>query len=422
MSTDFTRRVAVVTGAGNGLGAAYARTLAALGAAVVVNDLGSRVDGTPDGSNPAEMVAAEIRAAGGRAVANSDSVATPEGGKAITDTALREFGRLDIVIHNAGNRRNTPLEDITPEDFDATLSVHLKGALYVAQPAFTAMKEQGYGRLLFTGSSAGLFGNAGQVSYAAAKAGVLGLSHSLAIEGAPHGIQANVLLPMAGTPRAMAGMSAQAMSAIGGQRSSGAPDTDMVSALVAHLVSEECGLTHEILASAGGRYYSAFIGTTVGWRRVGDTVPTPDDIAVHLEDIRSRDGYQVPSSLGDDVQTSLGAGQESRPLRTPAEAAQAYFRAVLSKDADALHALFAPEADFDVPGTRLTGNEAIRDFYRDLFAKSTPQPSPSPPVVCGDRVAVQIALHRDGRDYRMADFFTVTPEGRIARMVAYQAG
>ncbi|WP_372349820.1 SDR family NAD(P)-dependent oxidoreductase [Streptomyces sp. KL116D] len=421
MGVDFTGRVAVITGAGNGLGAAYAKKLAALGAAVVVNDLGSRVDGTADGSNPAENVAADIRVAGGRAVANNDSVATPDGGKAIIDTAVKEFGRLDIVIHNAGNRRNKPIEEITPEDLDSVLAVHLKGAMYVAQPAFGVMKEQGYGRLLFTGSSAGLFGNAGQLTYAAAKAGVLGLSHSLAIEGAAHGIKANVLLPMAGTPRALSGMSAQATAAIGGEQTSSNSDTDLVGSLVVYLVSEECALSHEIMASAGGRYYSAFIGTTEGWRRAGDAVPSPDDVAAHLDIIRSRDGYQVPSSLGDDVAASMGGGVAPQSTRTPVEAAAGYFKAVLSQDVDALHSLFTPDAVIDVPGSKVTGNDAIADFYREVFAQSTPQPTPGPLLAQGNRVSVQIALHRGGKDYRMADFFTVTPEGRISEMVAYQA-
>jgi NAD(P)-dependent dehydrogenase (short-subunit alcohol dehydrogenase family)/ketosteroid isomerase-like protein len=417
VAIDFTGRVAVITGAGNGLGAEYARTLARLGAAVIVNDIGSSLDGTPDGTSPAEKVVAEITAAGGKAIANADSVATPEGGRAIVDAAMKEFGRLDIVINNAGNRRNAALDEVTPEDFEAILAVHLKGALYVSQPAFAVMKEQGYGRLLFTGSSAGLFGNAGQASYAAAKAGVFGLAQAMAIEGEPHGILANVLLPMAGTPRATAGMTAQATAAAGVEAKGTADDTKLVSALVAYLVSEDCMLTHQAFASGSGRYYQAFVGTTEGWRRPGDSVPGPDDIAEHIEAIRSRVDYQVPDSMGADIAATM----RPRTTRTPREAAAAYFDAVRRKDADALQELFSDDAEFDVPGTTLRGNKEIGEFYRNTFTRSTPQPTPGPLVADGDRVSVQIALHLDGADHRFADFFTVTTEGRIARMVAYQA-
>ncbi|MEW2118929.1 SDR family NAD(P)-dependent oxidoreductase [Streptomyces sp. NPDC005474] len=423
MGIDFTGRVAVITGAGNGLGAEYARTLARLGAAVVVNDIGSSLDGAPDGTRPADQVVEQITAAGGRAIANADSVADPDGGRAIVEAAVKEFGRLDIVVNNAGNRRNSPIDEVTPQDFEAIMAVHLKGALHVSQPAFAVMKEQGYGRLLFTSSAAGLFGNAGQASYAAAKAGVFGLAQALAIEGKPHEILANVLLPMAGTPRATAGMTAQANATAGIQPGSRPDnDTELVSALVAYLVSQECTLTHEVFASAGGRYYSAFVGTTPGWRHAGDTVPTADEIGAHLEQIRSRSGYYVPDSLGADIAVTMSAALgATQPTRSPAEAARRYFDAVLRKDADALQALFAEDAEFDVPGTTLTGNTAIAAFYRELFTTSSPEPSPGPLLVDGDRVAVQIALHNQGQDFRMADFFTVTSEGRIARMVAYQA-
>lgn len=424
MGIDFTGRVAVITGAGNGLGAEYARTLARLGAAVVVNDIGSSLDGTPDGTSPADQVVEQITAAGGRAIANTDSVADPDGGRAIVDAAVKEFGRLDIVVNNAGNRRNAPIEEVTPQDLEAILAVHLKGALYVSQPAFAVMKEQGYGRLLFTSSSVGLFGNAGQASYAAAKGGVFGLAQSLAIEGKPHGILANVLLPMAGTPRANAGMTAQLTAAAGMQPGATADsETELVSALVAYLVSQENTLTHEVFASAGSRYYSAFVGTTPGWRHTGDATPTADEIGAHLEQIRSRSGYYVPDSLGADIALSmpaiLGASQ---PARSPAEAVRGYFDAVLGKDADALEALFAEDAELDVIVAKRTGNTAIAAFYREMFTTGAPQPEPGPLLVDGDRVAVEMAVRYQGKDLRIADFFTVTDEGRIARLVAYQAG
>ncbi|HEY8987255.1 MAG TPA: nuclear transport factor 2 family protein, partial [Streptomyces sp.] len=172
---------------------------------------------------------------------------------------------------------------------------------------------------------------------------------------------------------------------------------------------------HEVLASAGGRYYSAFIGTTDGWRHPAGTVPTPDEVAAHLDAVRSRDGYRVPLSLGDDVKAGLD------PSHAPEQAAQGYFDAVLRKDAEALRALFTEDAELDVPGARRTGNEAISEFYRGVFAAGTPTPSPGPFMVRGDCVAVQIALRHEGQDRRMADFFTVTADGRISRLLAYQA-
>ena len=420
MSVNFTGRVAVVTGAGNGLGASYARRLAHLGAAVVVNDLGSSVDGAPDGTRPADLIVEEIVAAGGRAVANNDNVASPEGGRAIVDTAVQAFGRLDIVVNNAGNRRNAPLLEITPEDFEAVLAVHLKGALYVSQPAFEVMKDQGYGRLLFTGSSAGMFGNAGQATYAAAKAGVFGLSQAVAIEGEPYGVTANVLLPMASTQRALAGTTEQAFDAMQVDPDRHTLDPDQVSSLVAYLVSEECKLTHQVFGSAAGRCYSAFVATTAGWRHTGPGIATADAVAANVDMILDRTGYQVPDSLRADISDSM---QPPTPAERvdPRNVVGAYFAAVLNKDTAALRQLFTQSAHFDVPGTTLSGNDAVAKFYAAVFENSTPRPSPGPLIVRDNTVAVQIALHHQGRDARIADFFEITDDGRIGRLTAYQA-
>jgi NAD(P)-dependent dehydrogenase (short-subunit alcohol dehydrogenase family) len=195
----FDGRVAIVTGAGGGLGRTYALELARRGARVVVNDKGGAADGTGSGSSMADAVVKEIREAGGSAVASYDSVSTPEGGSAIVKTAVDAFGRVDVVINNAGILRDKTFAKLEPENLEVVLDVHLKGAFFVSQPAFRLMKEQGYGRFLFTASNAGIFGNFGQTNYGAAKMGLVGLSNVLALEGAKNGITSNVLAPMART-------------------------------------------------------------------------------------------------------------------------------------------------------------------------------------------------------------------------------
>src|ERR671922_815547 len=191
----FDDRVAIITGAGGGLGKAHAKLLASRGAAVVVNDLGGNPDGTGSGHSMAEITVKEIEQDGGRAIPNFDSVTTPEGGEAIVRAALDAFGRVDIVINNAGILRDKSFAKLAPEDLDAVLDVHLRGAFFVTQPAFRAMKEQQYGRIVVTASSAGIFGNFGQANYGAAKMGLVGLAHVLAQEGERYNIKANAIAP-----------------------------------------------------------------------------------------------------------------------------------------------------------------------------------------------------------------------------------
>src|SRR5580698_6879833 len=185
----FDGRVAVVTGAGGGLGRTYALEIARRGGKVVVNDLGGSVDGQGGDDAAAQKVVDEIKAAGGEAVPSYASVSTPEGGESIVKTAVDSFGKVDVVINNAGILRDKSFAKLTWEDLDAVLDVHLKGAFYVSQPAFKIMKDNGYGRFVFTSSNAGVFGNFGQANYAAAKMGLVGLSNVLAIEGAKAGIK-----------------------------------------------------------------------------------------------------------------------------------------------------------------------------------------------------------------------------------------
>jgi NAD(P)-dependent dehydrogenase (short-subunit alcohol dehydrogenase family)/putative sterol carrier protein/acyl dehydratase len=195
----FDDRVAIVTGAGAGLGRAYAIELARRGAKVVVNDLGGARDGTGSGSEAADKVVEEIKALGGEAVANYNSVATAEGGQAIVDTAINAFGRIDILINNAGILRDKTLVKMEPEQWDAVMDVHLKGAYNVTRPAFVKMRDNRYGRIIMTTSSAGLFGNFGQTNYSSAKMGLIGLMNTVKLEGEKHNIKVNTIAPVAAT-------------------------------------------------------------------------------------------------------------------------------------------------------------------------------------------------------------------------------
>jgi NAD(P)-dependent dehydrogenase (short-subunit alcohol dehydrogenase family) len=287
----FNDRVAIVTGAGGGLGRTYALDLGARGARVVVNDLGGKPDGTGAGHNMADTVVDEIRKAGGEAVANYDSVSTPEGGEAIVKAALDEFGRVDVVINNAGILRDKTFAKLPPEDLEIVIDVHLKGAFFVSQPAFRAMKDQGYGRFVFTASAAGVFGNFGQTNYGAAKMGLVGLSNVLALEGLKYNIRSNVVAPIARTrlTEQLLGPLAETL------------DPELVTPLVVYLVSEGCELTHEVYSVGGGRFARAFVGITPGWFSGRGNTPTAEDVQAHIEQIRSTDGFEIPLSATDEL-------------------------------------------------------------------------------------------------------------------------
>ncbi|MFF5362742.1 SDR family NAD(P)-dependent oxidoreductase [Streptomyces scabiei] len=305
---SFEGRVAIVTGAGGGLGRAHALDLAARGAKIVVNDLGGTIAGTGGGTTMADLVVKEITDAGGRAVANYDSVATPEGGKAIVQTALDTFGTVDILINNAGNIRNAPFTDLTPEAIEALLAVHVKGAFYVTQPAFAIMRDKGYGRIVFTASGAGVFGNAEQANYAAAKGAVLGLANVVALEGAPHGIKVNTILPAADS-RMIADMNLATLAGI--PTTPAHMEPEMVTAMVSYLASEENPYTHEVFSIARGRYTRVFVGVGEGHHVAADQpVATAEDIRGHIDTIRDRAVYHVPGSLVEAL--SLIAGPDAR--------------------------------------------------------------------------------------------------------------
>ncbi|HKA16021.1 MAG TPA: SDR family NAD(P)-dependent oxidoreductase, partial [Myxococcota bacterium] len=233
----FDGRAAVITGAGGGLGKTYALELARRGASVVVNDLGGSSDGRGGSSSMADATVKEITEAGGKAVANYDSVATPEGGKAIVQTALDNFGKVDIVVNNAGILRDKSFLKLEPQDLQAILDVHLKGAFFVTQPAFASMKEHGYGRIVMASSGAGIFGNFGQTNYGAAKMGLVGLMNVLSVEGAKYNIKVNTIAPIATT---------RLTESLFGGDFAKALDPAFVTPLVVYLCSEKCELTHEI--------------------------------------------------------------------------------------------------------------------------------------------------------------------------------
>ena len=288
---SFEGRVAVVTGAGGGLGKTYALQMASRGASLVVNDLGGAADGTGGGSSMADQVVEEISAAGGKAVPNYDSVATPEGGRAIVQTALDNFGKVDILVNNAGILRDKSFLKLEPENLAAVLDVHLKGAFFVSQPAFASMKENGYGRIVMASSGAGIFGNFGQANYGAAKMGLVGLMNVLAVEGAKYDIKVNTIAPIAKTR-----LTEQLLGGL-----ADALDPNFVTPLVTYLCSEKCELTHEIFDVGGGRYARIFLGMATGWVAPKASIPSPDDIFDNIDRIRDLEGYSVPTSIADET-------------------------------------------------------------------------------------------------------------------------
>jgi NAD(P)-dependent dehydrogenase (short-subunit alcohol dehydrogenase family) len=297
----FDGRVAVITGAGGGLGKTYALELGKRGCQVVVNDLGGAADGTGGGSSMADATVKEITEAGGTAVANYDSVSTPEGGEAIIKTATDNFGKVDIVINNAGILRDKTFAKLEPKDLEAVIDVHLKGAFFVSQPAFRVMKENNYGRFVFTASGAGIFGNFGQTNYGAAKMGLVGLSNVLAVEGAKNNIKSNVIAPIARTrlTENLLGPLAESL------------DPDCVTGLVTYLSSETCETTHEIYDVGGGRYARIFVGMTPGWVKGKGGKATAEEIRDNWDAIRNQDGYTVPDSIAGEMQAVMQAFQKA---------------------------------------------------------------------------------------------------------------
>jgi NAD(P)-dependent dehydrogenase (short-subunit alcohol dehydrogenase family) len=292
----FDGRVAVVTGGGRGLGRSYALLLAAQGANIVVNDPGGNLSGGGADTTPAGDVVREIVAAGGEAVASTDSVATPAGGTAIIEAALDRFGRIDILIHNAGNVRRAPLREMSYDDFEAVVDVHLRGAFHVVRPAFPVMCDAGYGRIVLTSSIGGLYGNLGVANYAVAKAGVIGLSNVAAMEGIDHGVKSNVIVPAAVT-RMAEGIDTSAYPPMG---------PELVAPVVGWLAHETCSITGEILVALAGRVATAMVAETPGVYRPSWSIA---DVGANMTAIR--DDTQplvfpvVPDGHGDHIRYSF---------------------------------------------------------------------------------------------------------------------
>jgi NAD(P)-dependent dehydrogenase (short-subunit alcohol dehydrogenase family) len=303
----FDGQVAVITGAGGGLGRHYALLLASRGARVVVNDTGGSVTGDGADSHTAESAAREVRSQGGEAVADSRSVTSPQGGAAIIDTALNAWGRVDILINNAGIVRDAPFEDMTADRLEPLLDVHLKGAVYVTRPAWKVMREQRYGRILNTCSAAGILGAERMSNYGAAKTGLIGLTRVLAAEGAEHGIKVNAVAPIAYTRMLTHSLdgalrpndpAAQAvLDDLAGQYLQKL-DPSLVAPVAAFLTHRDCPVSGEIYTVGAGHVARFFIGRTKGFYHPSLSV---EDVRDHLDEIRDETGYTVPAGPADEM-------------------------------------------------------------------------------------------------------------------------
>ena len=294
---SFDDRVAVITGGGRGLGREYALLLASRGARIVVNDPGGSLTGDGADEGPAHNVVREIIAAGGQAVASTDSVATAEGGGAIIDTAIEHFGRIDILIHNAGIVRRGSLKELSYQDFESVLDVHLRGAFHVVRPAFPLMCAAGYGRIVLTSSIGGLYGNHGVANYAAAKAGIIGLTNVVALEGAAEGVTCNAIVPGAVT-RMAEGLDTSAYPPMG---------SDLVAPAVGWLAHESCSVSGELFVAIAGRVARAFIAETPGVYQPSWSI---EDIAANIDAIRDDTAplvfAPVPDGHTDHIRYSFG--------------------------------------------------------------------------------------------------------------------
>jgi NAD(P)-dependent dehydrogenase (short-subunit alcohol dehydrogenase family) len=293
----FDGRVAVISGAGRGLGREYALLLASRGAKVVVNDVGGSLSGDGADAGPAESVVAEIRAAGGEALACTDTVATAEGGQAVIAAAMDGFGAVDILIHNAGTVRRGSLREMTYDDFNAVLDVHLRGAFHLVRPAFPLMCDRGYGRVVLTSSIGGLYGNHGVANYAVAKAGMIGLSNVVAIEGEEHGVKSNVIVPSAVT-RMAEGIDTSAYPPMG---------PELVAPAVCWLAHESCSVSGEMMIAIAGRVAAAVVAETPGVYLPSWTI---EDVGLHLDAIRDDSAPLVfpvvPGGHADHIRYSFG--------------------------------------------------------------------------------------------------------------------
>jgi NAD(P)-dependent dehydrogenase (short-subunit alcohol dehydrogenase family) len=293
----FDGRVAIVTGAGRGIGRAHATELAARGAKVVVNDLGGTKEGTGADPAPAHDVVAEIEKAGGTALADTSDVGTEEGCRALVDRCLGAFGHIDVVIANAGISVFAGPDEADAGNLRRTLAVHVGGSFFTTLAAWPHMAGRGYGRVVLT-TSTGMFGLRDNLTYATAKGGVIGMARSLAVAGEPHGIKVNLLAPAA-TTRPSAKAATNSLSSMG----TGAPpphlDPALVPPMMAFLAHEDCPVTGEIYGAGGGRFTRLFIAETPGYTHAGGPSPTVEDVAANWDAINDVSGFHIPSSLAD---------------------------------------------------------------------------------------------------------------------------
>ncbi len=285
----FDGRVAIVTGAGGGLGRAHAILLASRGAKVVVNDLGGAFDGTGSGSaTMAQKVCDEIKAAGGEAVPDYNSVSTPEGAAGIVKTALDKFGKLDIVINNAGILRDKSIVKMEEDDWRKVIQVHLDGSYFVTKAAWEHLRANNFGRVIFTTSAAGLYGNFGQTNYSAAKMGIVGLVNTLKLEGQKYNIFSNAIAPVAGT-RLTATVMPQAMLDM--------LKPEAVSPLVAYLCSDECTVNGRVFACAAGHFAVTQLVEAKGATIKGDV--SPEAVRDNMDQIMDLDGAVTFNQAGE---------------------------------------------------------------------------------------------------------------------------
>ena len=310
----FDDQVAIITGAGGGLGKIYALELAKRGAKIVVNDLGGSRDGSGGGStSAADVVVNEIKALGGEAVANYDNDATVEGGENIVKSAIDAFGRVDIVINNAGILRDKSFTKMTPENWKAVLDVHLNGAYHVTRPAFTHMKDQGYGRIIMTTSAAGLYGNFGQTNYSAAKLALVGLMNTLKIEGAKYNIKVNTVAPLAASRLTEDIMPPDLFAKM---------KPEFVAPMVLYLASDKCEESGAIFNAGMGYYNRAAFYTGPGVAiNKGKEPPTPEDIKANWDAINEMEGAQVISDANAAI-VALISPPDPKPKKAAAATAE----------------------------------------------------------------------------------------------------
>lgn len=298
----FEERVAVVTGAGGGLGKAYAMLLASRGAKVVVNDLGGTFDGSGSDSTPAQKVVDEIKSSGGEAIANYDSVSEWESAQKIIKTAIDNYGRIDILINNAGILRDKSILKMELDDYRMIMSVHLDGTFFCTKAAFAHMKEQAFGRIVSTASAAGLYGNFGQVNYGAAKLGIAGMMHCVAQEGARYNIKANTIVPTAGTRLTFTVMPEEVIGKV---------KPEFVAPIVAWLCSEKCEETARMFCAGGGYFSRAAVVEGPGVVFNANKEITLEMIAEKIEEIMSLEGAREYASAMENAGTVLSKMSEA---------------------------------------------------------------------------------------------------------------